>query len=97
MNYNKIPSGRFWIMPNDFFEKYKLKPRDFIVYCFLVSKKNKKGESYWSINRIAEYCQLGYESTRRALKSLEEQGLIDIQHCSSSGKRDTNLYTVFRL
>ena len=23
MLYQKIPSGRFWIMPNDFFEKYK--------------------------------------------------------------------------
>ena len=24
---SKIPSGRFWIMPNDFFEKYKLNSR----------------------------------------------------------------------
>ena len=37
MLYHKIPSGRFWIMPNDFFEKYKLNSRDFMVYCFLVS------------------------------------------------------------
>ena len=43
MLYQKIPSGRFWIMPNDFFvEKYKLNSRDFMVYCFLVSKKIKK-------------------------------------------------------
>ena len=42
MLYQKIPSGRFWIMPNDFFEKYKLNSRDFMVYCFLVSKKDKK-------------------------------------------------------
>lgn len=46
MLYKKIPSGRFWIMPNDFFEKYKLNSRDFMVYCFLVSKKDKKGKSY---------------------------------------------------
>lgn len=46
MLYQKIPSGRFWIMPNDFFEKYKLNSRDFMVYCFLVSKKDKKGKSY---------------------------------------------------
>ena len=44
MLYQKIPSGRFWIMPNDFFEKYKLNSRDFMVYCFLVSKKDKKGK-----------------------------------------------------
>ena len=36
MLYQKIPSGRFWIMPNDFFEKYKLNSRYFMVYCFLV-------------------------------------------------------------
>ena len=36
MLYQKIPSGRFWIMPNDFFEKYKLNSRDFMVYCFVV-------------------------------------------------------------
>lgn len=46
MLYQKIPSGRFWIMLNDFFEKYKLNSRDFMVYCFLVSKKDKKGKSY---------------------------------------------------
>mgnify|MGYP000348589829 CR=1 FL=1 len=46
MLYQKIPSGRFWIMPNDFFEKYKLNSRDFMVYCFLVSKKDKKGNTY---------------------------------------------------
>lgn len=34
--YQKIPSGRCWTMPNDFFEKYKLNSRDFMVYCFLV-------------------------------------------------------------
>lgn len=44
MLYQKIPSGKFWIMPNDFFEKYKLNSRDFMVYCFLVSKKDKKGK-----------------------------------------------------
>ena len=54
MLYQKIPSGRFWIMPNDFFEKYKLNSRDFMIYCFLVSKKDKKGKSYWSIRRMAE-------------------------------------------
>lgn len=39
---SKIPSGRFWIMPNDFFEKYKLNSRDFMVYCFWFLKKDKK-------------------------------------------------------
>lgn len=42
MLHHKIPSGRFWIMPNNLFEKYKLNSRDFMVYCFLVSKKDKK-------------------------------------------------------
>lgn len=29
MLYQKIPSGRFWIMPNDFFEKFKLEIHNF--------------------------------------------------------------------
>ena len=76
MLYQKIPSGRFWIMPNDFFEKYKLNSHDFMVYCFLVSKKDKKGKSYWSIRKMAEQCNMSYESVRRAIKSLEDQCLI---------------------
>lgn len=87
MLYQKIPSGRFWIMPNDFFEKYKLSSRDFMVYCFLVSKKDKKGKSYWSIKRMAEQCNMSYESVRRAIKSLEDQCLIDVEHCSINGKK----------
>ncbi len=83
----KIPSGRFWIMPNDFFEKYKLNSRDFMVYCFFVSKKDKKGKSYWSIRRMAEQCNMSYESVRRAIKSLEDQCLIDVEHCSVNGKK----------
>lgn len=87
MLYQKIPSGRFWIMSNDFFEKYKLNSRDFMVYCFLVSKKDKKGKSYWSIRRMAEQCNMSYESVRRAIKSLEDQCLIDVEHCSVNGKK----------
>ena len=87
MLYQKIPSGRFWIMPNDFFEKYKLNSRDFMVYCFFVSKKDKKGKSYWSIRRMAEQCNMSYESVRRAIKSLEDQCLIDVEHCSVNGKK----------
>lgn len=41
MLYQKIPSGRFWIMPNDFFEKYKLNSRD-IVFWFLKKIKKEK-------------------------------------------------------
>lgn len=87
MLYQKIPSGRFWIMPNDFFEKYKLNSRDFMVYCFLISKKDKKEKSYWSIKRMAEPCNMSYESVRRAIKSLEDQCLIDVEHCSVNGKK----------
>ena len=74
-------------MPNDFFEKYKLNSRDFMVYCFLVSKKDKKGKSYWSIRKMAEQCNMSYESVRRAIKSLEDQCLIDVEHCSVNGKK----------
>ena len=87
MLHHKIPSGRFWIMPNDFFEKYKLNSRDFMVYCFLVSKKDKKRKKLLVNKKMAEQCNMSYESVRRAIKSLVEQYLIDVEHCSVNGKK----------
>ena len=63
----------------------------------VVYKKDKKGKSYWSIRRIAEQCNMSYESVRRAIKSLEDQCLIDVEHCSVNGKKNSNIYTVHRL
>ena len=42
---------------------------------------------YWSIKRMAEQCNMSYESVRRAIKSLEDQCLIDVEHCSVNGKK----------
>ena len=94
MLHHKIPSGRFWIMSNDFFEKYKLNSRDFMVYCFLVSKKDKKRKKLLVNKKMAEQCNMSYESVRRAIKSLEDQCLIDVEHCSVNGKKNSNIYTV---
>ena len=58
MLHHKIPSGRFWIMSNDFFEKYKLNSRDFMVYCFLVSKKDKKRKKLLVNKKMAEQCNM---------------------------------------
>ena len=50
MLYQKIPSGRFWIMPNDFFEKYKLNSRVYglffllSTFAFLMHKQYKSPE-----------------------------------------------------
>ena len=52
---------------------------------------------YWSIRRMAEQCNMSYESVRRAIKSLEDQCLIDVEHCSVNGKKNSNIYTVHRL
>ena len=46
---------------------------------------------------MAEQCNMSYESVRRALKSLEDQCLIDVEHCSVNGKKNSNIYTVHRL
>ena len=54
---------------------------------FSSSKKDKKEKSYWSIKRMAEQCNMSYESVRRAIKSLEDQCLIDVEHCSVNGKK----------
>ena len=36
---------------------------------------------------MTEQCNMSYESVRRAIKSLEDQCLIDVEHCSVNGKK----------
>ena len=65
-----------------------------IVFWFL--KKIKK-EKVIGQKKMAEQCNMSYESVRRAIKSLEDQCLIDVEHCSVNGKKNSNVYTVHRL
>lgn len=92
-NKNK---GNFFLLPNEIFDE-KMKARDFQVYAFLVSRKDSVGESWYSLERIADYCNMSVNTARRALHWLEEYGYIEIKKCFSNGVQKSNLYKVNRL
>lgn len=74
-----------------------MKPRDFAVYSFLISRKNSVGECWYSVDRIAEYCNISVNTARRALHWLEEWGYIEIKKSFLGGVQQTNLYKVHRI
>ena len=74
-----------------------MKPRDFAVYSFLVSRKDSVGECWYSVERIAEYCNISVNTARRALHWLEEWGYIEIKKSFLGGVQQTNLYEVHKI
>lgn len=88
--------GNFFLLPNNIFDE-KMKARDFQVYAFLVSRKDSVGESWYSLEHIAEYCNMSVNTARRALHWLEEYGYIEIKKCFSNGVQKSNLYKVHKL
>lgn len=92
----KKQKGNFFLLPNCIFDE-EMKPRDFAVYCFLVSRKNSVGECWYSVERIAEYCNIHSNTARRALHWIEEYGYIEIKKFFLEGKQQTNLYRVNKI
>ena len=93
---NKKSKGNFFLLPNSIFDE-DMKPRDFAVYSFLVSRKDSVGECWYSVERIAEYCNISVNTARRALHWLEEWGYIEIKKSFLDGKQRTNLYRVHKI
>lgn len=70
------------MLPNCIFDE-DMKPRDFAVYNFLVSRKDSINECWYSVEHIAEYCNISINTARRALHWLEENGYIEIKNLFS--------------
>lgn len=89
-------NGNYFLLPNSIFEEH-LKPRDFMVYSFLVCHKDSLGESWYSVERIAQYCNISVNTARRSLHWLEENAYIQIKKCYLGGVQQTNLYKVNKI
>lgn len=78
---------------------YRLKPRDYAVYCCLVKHSNKNGVCFPSRRLIAEECCIDKKTTDTAIKNLEKAGLVTKQKRKrQDGSNTSNLYkvTLFR-
>ena len=64
---------------------YRLKPRDYAVYCCLVKHSDKNGVCFPSRRLIAEECCIDKKTVDAALRSLEKAGLVKSIRGASGG------------
>ena len=88
--------GNFFLLPNRIFDE-GLTPMEFMVYGFLTSRGDAKGQSFYSVPNIAKACGMCENSSRKAIRSLSEKGLIDVSERYIDNARQSNLYTVLKL
>ncbi len=87
-------SEKFSIIPNRISD-YRLKPRDYAVYCCLVKHSDKNGICFPSRRLIAEECCIDKKTVDSAIKNLEKAGLVTKQKRKrQDGSNTSNLYKV---
>ena len=89
-------NGQYFLLPNNIFDE-GLTPNEFIVYSFLTKSKNKSGQSFWSVSRMAHYCGMCENSCRKAIKSLTEKGYVNVLERYIDNARQSNVYTVLKI
>lgn len=90
-------NGNFFIVANRIFD-FKLKPRDFIVYCCFLRHSDKNGICFPSRKLIANECQIDIKTVDAAIKALEKAGLLKKeQRRRSDGTNTSNRYILILL
>ena len=88
----------FFMVANSIFE-WKLKPRDFTVYCCLLRHADIDNHTCFPSRRlISKECQIDKKTVDVALDSLSDIGLIrKITRTRFDGSKTSNLYHVVDL
>ena len=82
------------MVANEVFD-FKLKPREFIVYCCLVKRSDKNGVCFPSRRLIAKECCIDKKTLDSAIQSLEKTGLVKKKkRLRQDGSNTSNAYTV---
>lgn len=85
-------SGNFFMVSNRIFD-FKLKPRDFTVYCCLVRHSDKNGVCFPSRRLISKECHMDIKTVDIAIKNLKENGLLKKeQRRRKDGTNTSSLY-----
>ena len=92
----KKQKGNFFLLPNKIFDE-SLTPMEFVVYSFLTSRGDAKGQSFYSVPNISKACGMCENSCRKAIKGLTEKGYVDVSERYIDNTRQSNLYTVLKL
>lgn len=86
----------YFLLPNKIFDE-GLTPTEFVVLSFLVSRKDKRGQSYYSVPNIAKKCGMCENTCRKAIKNLADNGYVDVAERYFDNARQSNIYTVHKL
>lgn len=90
----KNKNCNFFMVANEVFV-FKLKPREFIVYCCLLRHSDKNGICFPSRRLIAEECCIDKKTVDAAIISLEKAGLVKKKkRRRQDGSNTSNAYTV---
>ena len=83
----------FFIVSNQIFN-FKLKPKEFFVYCCLLRHSDKNTDNCFPSRRlIADECSMDKKTVDSALKELEARGLIKkVCRYRENGSRTSNMY-----
>lgn len=86
----------FVMLPKKIFQ-YRLPPIPFAVYCYLLCCHNNQNGCYPSRQTISKACAISGSSVGRAIKRLEQAGLIRVQHNFGDGRQRNNSYELLSL
>ena len=86
----------FIMLPKKIF-KYELTPIPFAVYCYLLNCHNQQNGCYPSRRTISKACGISGSSVGRAVKQLEQAGLIRVNHNFGDGRQCNNSYELLPL
>lgn len=91
----KYYNSNFFLTPNNIFDE-GLKPREFIVYSYLLRCGDARRQSFPSRKDIAKKCCMSMPTVDVALKSLEAKGFISVVHRNdpNNGNHLSHLFTV---
>ena len=91
MKISKFVKGNYFCVSNCVFD-LKLKPIEFIVYCYLQKCDNSERGCFPSKKTIAKNCGIAVSSVDKALKKLKKAGIISSRKRYSNGKQISNIY-----
>lgn len=93
---NKSDFINFTIFHNEFIETNILNGNEKLVFMAIKRHMNSESKtSFPSINKIAKYSRLCKSTVQKTLKTLEDKGIIEIEHRKlENNGNSSNIYTV---
>ena len=86
-----------FVMPSKKTFDYHLPPIPFAVYCYLLCCRNKQKGCYPSRRTISKACGISDSSVGRAIRELENAGLVRVTHNFGDGRQRNNSYELLSL